>query len=166
MSKRPEVVQLIFAIGGLLLGVLVYLLDREPNTVYFVPDWLTLGSKVKPIFGFIGNYLPTFIHVYVFILLTTAVMQLHERLVIPVCITWFTIDSIFEIAQLPGIAQWIAARVPAWFQGVPFLENTASYFIAGTFDILDIVSIAAGTVCAYFTVVISFRRAEKSIALG
>lgn len=138
MTKRPEVLQTTFAISGLVLGLFVYLIDRHPETVYFIPQWLSLSTNVKPFFGFVGNFLPTFFHVFVFILLTTVVLAPAGKLVIPICTTWLTIDSLFEVAQLPAIAQWIARHVPAWFQAVPFLDNTANYFTAGTFDVLDL----------------------------
>ena len=164
MTKRPEVIQIIFAIGGLLIGLLVYLLDRQPDTVYFIPDWFSQTTHIEPFFGHIGNYLPTFLHVYVFILLTTAVLQPAPKHIIPVCAAWFTIDSLFEVGQIQVIAQWIAGHVPEWFQKIPFLENTASYFQSGTFDIIDILSIAAGTLCAYLTIVLSIRRGQKNVA--
>jgi hypothetical protein len=164
MAKRPEVLQATFAISGLVIGLFIYLLDRRADTVYFIPDWLSLTSNITPFFGYIGNYLPTFIHVYVFILLTAAVMAPPATRISLICVSWLTIDSLFEIAQMPVIAQWIAEHVPVWFQGVPFLTNTAAYFMAGTFDVLDLFSIAAGTLCAYSTVVISYRRGQKNDA--
>jgi hypothetical protein len=38
---------------------------------------------------------------------------------------------------------------PAWFEGVPVLEIASDYFIRGTYDALDVVSIALGTTIAY-----------------
>ena len=164
MTRRPEVLQTTFAIGALVVGLLVYLLDRQSNTIYFMPDWLSLSTYFKPFFGLIGNYLPTFIHVYVLILLTAVIMVAPNALVIPICAAWFTIDSLLEVAQIPLIAQWISTHVPSWFGQVPFLDNTADYFMAGTFDMLDLCSVAAGTLCAYLTIVMSYRRGHKNDA--
>jgi hypothetical protein len=75
--------------------------------------------------------------------------------IIPICLAWFTLDCLFEVAQIDSSARWIAQHIPDWFSGVPFLENTASYFLFGTFDVLDLLSIAAGTVAAYVTIRIS-----------
>ena len=149
------------AIGALLMGVLVYVFDRQPEFVYFLPGWLSLKSQTGNIFGSIGNYLPTFIHVYAFILLTVVVAVPTVTKLIPVCLAWLTLDSLFEIAQLSPIAQWIGSHTPEWFSGIPFLENTADYFLMGTFDAFDLVSIVLGTLAAYLTIVLSIRSAKN-----
>ena len=141
------------AIGALGVGVLVYVLDRQAETVYFLPDWLSLHTQAGGIFGSIGDYLPTFIHVYAFILLTVVVAVPAITKLIPVCLAWLTIDTLFEVAQLNPIAHWIANHIPTWFDGIPFLENTANYFLMGTFHVYDLASIAMGTLAAYLTVV-------------
>ena len=152
MDRRSTVIQAIAAISVLAVGVLVYLLDRQPTSIYFIPDWITLSKNLNPIFGEIGNYLPTFIHVFVFILMTAIVVAPSPLQVIVISVAWFAIDSLFEIAQIARIAQWIAGNVPGWFTGIPFIENTSAYFINGTFDTLDLISIAAGTITAYLTI--------------
>ena len=128
------------------------MIDRHPASVYFIPDWFTLANNLTPIFGEIGNYLPTFIHVYVFILLTAVIVAASPAQIILICASWFAIDSFFEVAQITPFAQWIVGHTPSWFSGLPFLENTSTYFQAGTFDILDLVSIAIGTIAAYLTI--------------
>ena len=158
MYKRAESLQLATAIVALSIGVLVYLLDRQPGSVYFIPGGVSIADSLNPIFGQIGNHLPTFIHVYAFILLTVIIMSPSPAMVFWICVTWFSVDSLFELAQLTPIAHLIAEHVPAWFIGIPFLENTAAYFLAGTFDILDIISIAMGTVTAYLTIRYSNKR--------
>jgi len=163
MDRRSTVLQGAAAIGALAVGVLVYLLDRQPTSIYFIPDWITLANNLNPIFGEIGNYLPTFIHVFVFILLTAIIVAPSPAWIIPLCVAWFAVDSLFELAQITPIDQWIAGNVPDWFTGIPFLENTSAYFIAGTFDFLDLLSIAAGTVAAYLTIRISQNRRKQHV---
>lgn len=157
MTRQDELLGV--AIGALGVGVLVYMLDRQAEFVYFLPGWLSLNSMTGSFFGSIGNYLPTFIHVYAFILLTVVVAVPSITKLIPVCLVWFTLDSLFEVAQLHPIAQWIGRHTPGWFSGIPFLENTADYFLMGTFDALDLLSIATGTLAAYLTVALTIRRA-------
>jgi len=149
---------LVVATGALGVGVLVYVLDRQAEFVYFVPAWLSLHNHAGSVFGSISDYLPTFIHVYAFILLTVVVAVPAITKLIPVCLVWFTLDSLFEVAQLNPVAQWIGSHTPGWFNGIPILENTANYFLMGTFDALDLLSIAAGTLAAYFTVALIIRR--------
>lgn len=159
MNKQPKVLQISAAIGALCLGVLVYVFDRQAEYTYFLPGWLSLESQIGGFFGNIGNHLPTFIHVYAFILLTAVVAVPSSAKLIPVCLAWFSLDSLFEIAQLNPVAQWIGSHTPVWFSGIPFLDNTADYFLMGTFDVFDLLSIAAGTLVAYLTIIFSTRRA-------
>lgn len=150
---------LTIAIGALCVGVLVYIFDRQSEVVYFLPDWLSLEIHIGGLFGSIGNYLPTFIHVYAFILLTVVVAVPSITKLIPVCIAWFTLDTLFEVAQLNTVAHWIGNHIPSWFSGIPFLENTADYFLMGTFDVFDLISIVTGTLAAYLSIVLITRRA-------
>jgi hypothetical protein len=152
---------LIIAIGALCVGVLVYVFDRQPEFTYFLPGWLSLHDTTGSIFGSIGCYLPTFIHVYVFILLTVVVALPSITKLIPICLAWLTLDSLFEIAQLNPIALWIANHTPAWFSGIPFLENTTNYFLMGSFNVFDLFSIAIGTFAAYMTVSLVTRKARQ-----
>lgn len=149
---RVNVFLLTAALGMLTLGVLVYLLDRQPETIYFMPEWLLLTDSFSPVFGILGDQLPTFIHVYAFILLTFVVLSPSLRMLVPICMGWFVLDCILELAQISIFAQLIANHIPSWFAGIPFLENTAGYFLSGTYDLMDIVSIAMGTVVAYLTI--------------
>jgi len=150
----------IFSLGIVALGVgtLVYMFDRQPEFIYFLPGWLSLNSQPGGFFGSIGYYLPTFLHVYAFILLTAVVAIPSITKLIPVCLAWFTLDTLFEVAQIDAIAKWIALHTPGWFTGIPFLENTSNYFLFGTFDVVDLLSIAAGTIAAYITVSVLTRR--------
>jgi hypothetical protein len=153
-AYRAEIIQVVIGIVALLIGVLVYLLDRPAGSVYFLPEWLVSGNTTHAVFKVIGNYLPTFVHVYAFILFTVAVMAPTTRMLLIICSAWFAIDSLFELAQIDSIADYLSGVMPGWFNGIPFLENTTNYFVYGTFDSLDILSIALGTVAAYATVVI------------
>jgi hypothetical protein len=156
MTRQGEL--FVVATGALGVGVLVYVFDRQAEFVYFLPDWLSLHTQAGSIFGSIGDYLPTFIHVYAFILLTVIVAVPAITKLIPVCLAWFTLDTLFEVAQIDAIARWIAMHTPSWFNGIPFLENTADYFLMGTFHAYDLASIAMGTLAAYLTVVFLTRR--------
>ena len=161
---QPSVkTQTAIAVTALLIGVFVYLLDRQSESVYFMTCWMSLGNTMNPFFGTIGEQLPTFVHVYAFILLTMAVVSPSREYVLPVCLFWLIIDSLFELAQITVIAQWTTGYVSEWFHGIPFLENTAAYFLGGTFDVLDLCSIAAGTLAAYMTIVISTQRNANNV---
>jgi len=125
---------------------MVYALDR--GAVEFLPHWAT-GHTGSGIFGSLGDHLPTFVHPLAFILITTAVLRPQPRLLPATCATWFGIECLFEVGQLAPLDGRIAAAVPAWFDSVPVLEGTADYFIRGTYDPLDLLSIGIATVVAY-----------------
>ena len=150
MSRQREF--LAIAICALCMGVLLYAFGRQHDHVYFLSAWTPANYPTARALGILGNSLPTFIHVYAFILLTIAVAAPAMNKIIPICLAWFALDSLFEVAQLDSSARWITQHIPAWFSGVPFLENTANYFMFGTFDVLDLLSIAAGTIAAYITI--------------
>jgi hypothetical protein len=137
---------------SLTLGVLLYLADRPVERTYFLPDTLTTILRPAGLFGLFGQWLPGFLHVYAFILLTVAIAAPRGRQILSVCAAWFAVDALFECGQHAAIAPRLAALAPDWFQGIPVLENTASYFMRGVFDPLDILFIALGAVAAYATI--------------
>jgi hypothetical protein len=148
MFKRPFVLYAIIAAVALSVGLLVYLLGRQPEHVYFLFHGFSLAHGHHSLFGVLGNYLPSFVHVYAFILLTAAVAGFSQTRLTGTCAVWFVVASLFEAAQHPAISPIIAAAVPAWFARVPILDNTAAYFLNGTFDLWDLLSIVLGTMAA------------------
>lgn len=164
-SLRPELITIIVAVVVFLVGVLVYSVDRQPTHVYFMSEWMRLGDGKGSVFGILGQHLPTFVHVFTFILLTMAIVvpaTHHRQYLLPVCIVWFVFDSACEIAQMDIIGRKIADWVPQWFSHVPFLDNTANYFVAGTFDMFDLLSIGLGALTAYLTMRIIIKRSTRS----
>ena len=153
--------------GAATLALAIYLFDRQPETIYLIPGWFTLKNNVHPFFGTAGNYLPSFFHVYVFILLTVLTLNsLTLRRILVVCIAWFALDSLLEIGQIAELARLIAGIVPTWFNDWPFLENVSAYFINGTFDYRDLVSITVGTFAAFFTIQTIYRKESKNSSCG
>jgi hypothetical protein len=146
--KTPERTYRLLALTALGVGLLVYLLDRSPAHVYFLSRVTWWISSRDSRLGALGGSLPDLLHVYAFILLTAAVAP-KRNTALPICVFWLLLDALFELGQHSIVAPRIAAAVPAWFHRVPFLDNTASYFLHGTFDYADLLAIAAGAVFAY-----------------
>lgn len=148
--------QIMIGVAGLLVGALIYLIDRPPDQTYFVyssPINISLSNALPNLFGLVGNSLPAFIHAFSFILITAGLISCHKRGYLIICLGWFLIDCTFELGQkFNDLAQKI---IPDWFTGILFLENTGNYFLQGTFDIFDLIAIAFGTVIAYFVLVIT-----------
>lgn len=141
-------------IGGLALGVgiALYVLDRSPAQTYFVPYAISLFSTTPSVFGRLGNYLPTFLHVFAFCLITSGILSYRKRRVLIVCLFWLFIDGAFEIGQHPSVSEIIIPMIPSLFFDIPVLDNTANYFAQGQFDPIDLISILLGTVCAYLLI--------------
>jgi len=149
MKTRSQIYPFFLAVAFLTFGLSVYLFDRPADRIYFVPDGWSLSLGNGQLFGSIGAHLPSFVHVIVFILITGALLAPCRFRIASICLLWFGTESLFELAQHDVIAVRIAAIVPNWFEGKIFLENTTAHFLNGTFDLLDIVSIALGSGVAY-----------------
>lgn len=134
----------------LVVGTLVYFTDRLPEKIYFIQK-LGLPTHVFQfsgrLFGSLGNYLPSFAHVFALILITAGMVIESKRGYLYVSLTWLFIDGVFELGQSDAFS--IAAWVPGWFETIPFFENTGAYFRSSTFDPLDMLFIVIGAVAAY-----------------
>ncbi|MGB2928716.1 MAG: hypothetical protein WBB70_07380 [Desulfobacterales bacterium] len=143
--------QILIGLTVLLLGTLVYLFDRSPDQTYFVQKSfvnISLHKTLPNIFGFTGYSLPSFIHVFSFILITAGLLHCQKRGCLIICTSWFLTDIIFELGQ--KFTLWSSKVNPDWFGGILFLENTKNYFTRGTFDYFDLAAITLGTILAYF----------------
>lgn len=145
--------QILIGVAALLLGSLVYLIDRPPDQTYFVysaPVSISLYNIFPALFGVIGNSLPVFIHVFSFSLITAGLFSCRKRACVIVCLSWLFVDFAFELGQKYSALP--LKIIPDWFDGIPFLENSADYFRCGTFDVFDLVAIAFGAAAAFFVI--------------
>jgi len=163
MDAQQQKILIYIALVALFIGGFIYLIDRPPGSIYLLPvrempiSWQInlLGSE---------DYLPSFFHVYSFILLTSVCLLSTNSQLIIICLFWFVIDSLFEIAQIEYIAQQIALSIGNQFDGFPILENIVPYFVNGIFDLADIYSITLGTLAAYITVLYIKNRHKGELA--
>lgn len=151
-SRHPARVQALLAVVALLLGVLVYVFDRDPERTYFLSSAFSLRDAAVPVFGELGKHLPDFLHIYAFILLTCAVLRPGHKDLLKIVSLWLVIELFFEIGQHPALAPSLAGMIPPWFLNVPVLENSAEYLLRGMFDPLDLLAILAGAIAAFLTV--------------
>jgi len=162
-SNTINKVQILIGVGGLILGSLVYLIDRPPDQTYFLffsKINISLFNTIPNLFGVIGNTLPDFLHVFSFILITAGLFSCKKRGYLIICLSWFFVDAAFELCQKFNTLP--LRIIPDWFEGIPFLENTKNYFQRGTFDMLDLVAIAVGTTAAYFVILITSKMREMA----
>ncbi len=155
--------QVLIGVAGLVVGSLVYLIDRPPDQTYFIytgPINITLFNIIPKLFGSIGNTLPAFIHVFSFILITAALISWQKRDYLIICLGWFLVDCVFELGQ--KFNTWPLRIIPDWFEGIPFLENTENCFLQGTFDFIDLAAISIGAVIAYFVLLTTNKRRQTA----
>jgi hypothetical protein len=140
------------ALGGatLLLGLLVYLMDRPADQVYFLwRSGLSASSSglLPGLLGRAGKSLPALLHVLALILLTAGVLGARRRGCLAIAVGWLLTDAAFEIGQ--GYGGGLSAHIPGWFQGIPLLEAVGGFFRYGTFDPLDLAATGLGAVVGY-----------------
>jgi ABC-type xylose transport system permease subunit len=155
-------VQILTGAIALLFGILVYLVDRPPDQTYFVYKStvnISFYHILPDLYGIIGNSLPSFAHIFSFILMTAGLMAFKKREFIFICLFWFLIDSVFELGQ--KFSTMFIKFIPDWFASIPFLENTGDYFVRGTSSFGDMAAITIGTIAAYFVLIKTRKRQQK-----
>ena len=148
--------QILLGVLFFLIGALVYVIDRPPEATYFFNHFKfikTLHNTLPTFLGPLGNHLPDFIHPLSFILITAGIVSCGKKGYRIICISWLVIDCIFELGQ--KYSTLFVKAVPDWFSGIPFLEAFKAYFKKGTFDPYDLVAIFAGTVLAYYVLILT-----------
>ena len=148
--NKEETILLFVAALLLVVGVIVYAVDRG-GAAYFLIGWTASHGKAE-LFGPIGNHFPTFVHPLALVLMTAAVLRPWPNLLPGIAIGWFTVECLFELGQLSPLDAHVVAVLPAWFDDVPVLEASADYFLNGTWDPLDVLSIGLGAAAAYWIV--------------
>jgi len=151
--------RIMIGIFFLIIGALVYLIDRPSNSTYFVYHYnfmLNFHNIIPNIFGPLSNSLPDFIHVFSFIMITAGVLSCGKTGGLIVSIFWLLIDTSFEIGQkYPSVP---LKFIPDSFSNTPILEATKCYFQEGTFDIIDLFAIMLGSIIAYLLILITIEK--------
>jgi len=143
----------------LLLGVLIYLLDRHPDQVFFIYA-LKLPYFHHPehrrLFGEIGLNLPSFLHGCSFSLLICSMLPSQtKRNYFIVCVVWATISNLFEFGQL--IKPLTIIYIPRFLLENSAFMHTINYFRYGTFDYMDILFAVLGCLFAYCILIITHK---------
>ena len=158
-ERRTNKLQIFIGVAGLILGSLIYIIDRPPDQTYFIYTSninISLHNILPNIFGFIGDTLPAFTHVFSSTLITAGLIFCKKRDYPIICLAWFLIDCAFELGQ--KFHTFPIKIIPHWFSEIPFLENTENYFIHGTFDFADLAAISFGSITAYLVLFATNKR--------
>ncbi|MCF6217623.1 MAG: hypothetical protein L3J62_04170 [Gammaproteobacteria bacterium] len=137
-------------IFSLIIGSLVYLVDRPADTSYLIPQSLSLFESSATLFGVAGNYLPTFSHVFAFILITAALSPVRHSTYLLICGAWLIIECLFEMMQHSAINEFIISGLATAVTEQPLVEHAINYFQNGRYNTMDMLSIVAGVIAAYF----------------
>lgn len=151
---RSELLLLVIGLSALVLGVLIYIATRPYQQILFLQYLppMHISLPFQPVA--IVQSLPSFLHIYGFILLTATVTPKRIDYLRLICVFWLVLEFLFEIGQQHDIALLIANHLPAWFyDGSWLLKVIPNYFIYGTFDPMDVVCLLVGAVAAYGTLV-------------
>jgi hypothetical protein len=155
--------QILIGVITLFVGSFVYLIDRPPDSTYFVysiSKQISLHNILPSLFGLIGQNFPSFIHVLSFSLITAGLLSCKKRGCLIVCLGWFLTDSVFELGQ--KFDTWFSKIVPDFFAGIPVLANSKSFFLTGAFDLHDLVAMVLGATTAYAVLLLTMERRYAS----
>ena len=136
-------------LGGsvaLAVGMLVYLCDRPVAHASLLPHLGTLAGHSW--FGWVGGWLPSFVHPLAFSLFTSALLAPQPRLQYRVCAFWFAVNAAFEVCQLPQICGPLTDALRRSTAQGPIALSIERYVERGTFDPADLVAAALGAALA------------------
>lgn len=147
----------LFAAGmiALFLGGLVYLMDRQPDRTYFIDVFahgLSFYGQKPAVFGKIGYYLPSFLHVFSFSLMTAAFYAYSIKNAFCICFSWLSINCLFELGQFHG--HHLPDLIPD-FHHIYFMENIRGYFQNGSFCLGDIFYSICGALVAFAAITLN-----------
>ena len=146
----------LIALGGLALagGVLVYLTDRAASRALWIPGiHLPLNGSLSrslsgPLFGPVGQWLPSFVHPFAFSLFTAAALPPGFVSARRACVAWCVVNIVFELGQLRPVGVFLAEAMRGPLGRTPAVTQLANYFLRGTFDPGDIVAAVLGALAA------------------
>lgn len=135
-------------LAALLLGALVYLVDRMPGHSLLMPVAGALTGG--PSFGALARWLPSFVHPLAFGLFTATLLPARPGWRVGGCVLWGAVNAAFEFGQHSFVSASLAAKLlgGAGAAAAPWRQALAGYFVAGTFDSGDLVAIVLGTAVA------------------
>jgi len=155
-----KIIQLVIGILILTIGLLLYLIDRQPETVFFI-NAFGLTSFYNPdnsrIFGGYHNNLPSFLHTCSLSLIHVAFISSNNRLkLLSICISWVFVNIMFEVGQL--ITPPLLINTPISFYKYTFMSPIIDYFKYGVFDYFDVLFSIFGGLTAYFIILTTYKK--------
>jgi hypothetical protein len=132
---------------SLLLGVLVYLVDRDWGTVLFLEPLADRQPALAGVFGPSAPWLPSLFHAYGFALLIILMLRPRPRASVYGAFGWFLIAAIMEWLQSAPAERLILATHRLLTEG-PLPGPVQAYVVYGRFDVGDLLATALGCLAA------------------
>lgn len=129
---------------ALVLGMLVYMSDRPAAHALLMPTVFTVASG--PLFGMLGQWLPSFVHPFAFSLYSAAARAPAPRPAYGACVVWWAVNLVFEGAQHPHLRPIVVESLRDTFGG--WTQPLSNYLLRGTFDPGDLIAAALGALAA------------------
>lgn len=142
---QGEMFLCIVALAVLALGAWVYVVERPAAATPFFSS-INLSHRLPALLGVVGNCLPTFAHTFSFSIFTALIMGATGRAVFWGCLTWLLVGVAFEVGQHPNISSILS-------EGLALPVSLKAYFVSGTFDVFDLLSIFGGAIFAYLILI-------------
>lgn len=136
---------------ALLLGMTVYLTDRDWSTVQALAGLANLQPARLQIFGGSGGWLPALLHAYAFavaIALLVPPRPARQRLAVA---GWFAVAAGLELLQAEPVAAW-CCRGGGALAGWPGVAALRDYAVLGHFATGDLLATAGGCLAALLAV--------------
>jgi hypothetical protein len=146
---KINILQLMLGAFFLLAGASVYLVSRPIGSTCFLDKFHSIQSffhYLPDIYGKAGMFAPEFFHALAITLLSLAFVSSRKSRVM-ICFGWFSINFLFEFGQRYG--RQFGEYISEWNKAVPAIKNFSDFFVNGTFDVWDLISIFLGSVTAF-----------------
>jgi hypothetical protein len=115
-----------------------------------------LGFSSLDSFRVITGSIPTFCHTFSFVIFTSIFLPETRVSYTLNLVVWIYIESVLELLQSDVCSGY---RLTSKIAGIMLCnENCQGYFVLGTFDKIDLLSILAGGALAYSYLAFSRRR--------
>ena len=106
IRHRPQAILAASGTLALALGLLVYLADRDASRSLLIPAAAALSAG--PLFGELGQWLPSFVHPFAFSLFTAAARPPGSAPAYRACAGWWAVNVAFEAGQHPRVSAPLA----------------------------------------------------------
>jgi len=155
-GRRQAAALVTIGLVALAVGLLVYLVDRDPSRAALIPAAAALvGGNL---FGALGQWMPSFVHPFAFSLFTAATYPSRASAGYSACVAWCAVNVVFEMAQSPGINRAVAQAAEGVLGRSWAARQLSNYVLRGTFDVGDLIAATAGAAAAAVVLYLVHRR--------